>query len=85
MRGRTLLAGGGLLALGACGAVVACPQPEPGPAPPVPAPRRITLASGLDLRVIQTGWVAVKRPHRDHRGPAALGLPAILASTAWTA
>jgi glyoxylase-like metal-dependent hydrolase (beta-lactamase superfamily II) len=34
--------------------------------------------------MIQTGWVAVKSEHRAFSGPAALRLPAIMASQSWT-
>lgn len=53
-------------------------------APPNPAPRSFDLASGLRLHAIQTGWVAVKRPHRAFGGPDALALPAIVTSSSWT-
>ncbi|MGR3436320.1 MAG: N-acyl homoserine lactonase family protein [Shimia sp.] len=53
-------------------------------APRNPAPRSFDLASGLRLHAIQTGWVAVKRPHRAFAGPDALALPAIALSASWT-
>lgn len=84
MRRRTLVAGG--LALGAFAAIGGCEMTQRRTggqlpdAPPNPAPRTFDLASGLRLHAIQTGWVAVKRPHRSFDGPDAMALPAIVAS-----
>ena len=53
-------------------------------APLVPPPQSIPLAGGMRVIAVQTGWVAVKRAHRQFDGPAALRLPAILADPVWT-
>ena len=88
MRRRTLVSGA--LALGAAAAVGGCVTRQRSAiaslpdAPPNPATRSFDLASGLRLHAIQTGWVAVKQPHRSFDGPDALALPAIVASAAWT-
>lgn len=39
--------------------------------------------SGLRIHAVRTGWVRVKKPHREFGGPAALRLPAVLASGTW--
>lgn len=48
------------------------------------APVTASISSRIRLHMFQTGWVAVKREHRAFNGPAALRLPAIMASRSWT-
>ena len=48
------------------------------------APVTANISSRIRLHMFQTGWVAVKREHRTFDGPAALRLPAIMASRSWT-
>ena len=88
VRRRTLIAGG--LAVGTAAGIGGCETMQRSAlaglsaAPPNPAPRSFDLASGLRLHAIQTGWVAVKRPHRAFGGADRLALPAIMASASWT-
>lgn len=53
-------------------------------APPTPAPLSVDLSRRIRLHLVQTGWVAVKTPHRAYSGPSALRVPAIMASRSWT-
>ncbi|MEM6986996.1 MAG: N-acyl homoserine lactonase family protein [Pseudomonadota bacterium] len=49
------------------------------------APGPVSVRVGrLRLHLFQTGWVAVKRPHRAYSGPAGLRFPAIMLSRSWT-
>lgn len=57
------------------------PQPMTNAAP---APLTVTTPSGKRIHHLQTGYVAVKRRHRDYRGPDGTGIPAILADLYWT-
>lgn len=52
--------------------------------PPVPPPLTVRITGKLRLHMIQTGWVSVKEPHHAFDGPAALRIPAIMASRRWT-
>lgn len=56
----------------------------PGPPTANPPPRTVALAGAIRLHAVQTGWVAVKRVHREFRGPPPLRLPAILLDRHWT-
>lgn len=49
----------------------------------VPAVTHVT-PSGIRIHNIQTGYVAVKKAHRQFEGRDGLGLPAIAADRAWT-
>lgn len=53
-------------------------------APVNPAPRSFTLADGMRLHLVQTGWVAVKRAHRHWRGIDVLRLPGVVLDRRWT-
>lgn len=52
--------------------------------PTNPPPVSVQIDAAIRLTMFQTGWVSVKRPHLEYKGPAALRLPAIVASTTWT-
>ena len=68
--------------LGGCTATSALLAPDaPGPRWPRLA---LDLGGGIGVTAIRTGSVAVKRPHAEWGGPAALALPAIVASPRWT-
>ena len=76
--GAAALAGTTAAGCGVAGAMRA-PRPESVLLPPATAqvgPVRVTA--------IHTGRVAVKRPHREWGGPAALAFPAIALSPGWT-
>ena len=49
-----------------------------------PHPISVQLGADIRLTMFQTGWVAVKKPHLEFSGPAALRVPAILSSLSWT-
>jgi glyoxylase-like metal-dependent hydrolase (beta-lactamase superfamily II) len=59
-------------------------------APPLPLTGRAVQPTSLDisptlrLHHIQTGYVAVKRAHRDYQGPDGMGIPAIAVDRHWT-
>ncbi len=68
--------------LGGCTATAALLAPgTPGPRWP---PLSLDLGGGIRVTAIRTGSVAVKRPHAEWGGPAALALRAIVASPRWT-
>jgi glyoxylase-like metal-dependent hydrolase (beta-lactamase superfamily II) len=47
-------------------------------------PISVQLGDAIRLTMFQTGWVAVKKPHLEFSGPAALRIPAIITSLSWT-
>ena len=53
-------------------------------APPVPQPHVLPLGPGTDVTTFVTGWIAVRRAHREFAGPDALAFPAILLDRRWT-
>ena len=78
-----------LLGTGAAGASLAgCTTAAAVLAPDAPAPDwpplALDLGGGITVTALRTGSVAVKRPHAEWGGPAALALPAIVASPRWT-
>jgi N-acyl homoserine lactone hydrolase len=81
---RTLLIAGIAAPLTAVGVGSLSDPPDIADAPPVPKAQIINLAAGIRVIAIQTGWVAVKRAHRQFTGPVALRFPAILADPVWT-
>ena len=64
-----------------CGvlASMSAPTPDLSPLPPVSA-----QLGSVRVTALRTGRVAVKAPHREWGGPAALALPAIALSPRWT-
>ncbi|MEM6792515.1 MAG: N-acyl homoserine lactonase family protein [Acidobacteriota bacterium] len=60
------------------------PTAVPSPAAPSPEPITANLGRGVRVHMFQTGWVAVKKPHRAFSGPSALRTAAIVMSGAWT-
>ena len=50
-----------------------------------PSVQTLTLSDTLRVHAIAAGTVAVKRSHREYRGPNVLRFPAILADWRWTA
>jgi len=76
---------GSVAVIGGCAGYRAVGSDESDMLPPPNAkPTSVRLSDTLTVHLIQTGWVAVKRPHRAFGGPDALALPAIIASGAWT-
>lgn len=57
---------------------------HPASATPSPRPIPVQLNDDIKLTMFQTGWVAVKKPHLEFSGPAALRIPAIITSLSWT-
>ena len=59
---------------------------EPAPAPDrnsLPTLSEIKSDSGIRIVALRTGWVAVKRQHRELTVPRLLALPTILLSRSW--
>ncbi len=81
---RTLIGAGLATALGATAYTAFAPYPAAALAPENPPPVTVTIAPGLRLHMIQTGWVSVKTPHRRWTGPDALRLPAVILSRSFT-
>lgn len=89
MSRRSLLSVGawGLVGVGVTGCAagsVAQPVTASAAAPRRSPPVSVAVSRRITLHMLQTGWVAVKREHRQFGGPSALRIPAIMASTAWT-
>lgn len=57
---------------------------RPASAKASPDPISVQLGSAIRLTMFQTGWVAVKKQHREFSGPSALRIPAIITSLSWT-
>lgn len=76
--------GAGLAVLGGCAYMMTRPAQALAPAPASPVPVSTQVSSRIRLHMIQTGWVAVKREHREFSGPTGLRIPAIMASQSWT-
>ncbi|MEM9605228.1 MAG: N-acyl homoserine lactonase family protein [Pseudomonadota bacterium] len=49
-----------------------------------PGPVSVRIGRRLRLHMFQTGWVAVKEPHRAYAGPSSLRFPRIFLSRTWT-